>query len=169
MSKKSRRSNYQPQQKPAATHAAPKPFPVWAIVAGAAVVVVAVIAVVLLTRAGGGAATGGTPVAQPLPVEMSVADAKAMRDAGAFILDVREQSEWDEYHVPGAKLIPLGSLESRVSEVPRDKDVVVMCRSGNRSQTGRDVLLKAGFTRVTSMAGGIKTWQAQGFPTVTGR
>jgi rhodanese-related sulfurtransferase len=59
-------------------------------------------------------------------------------------------------------------LEARVKDVPRDKEVVVVCRSGNRSQAGRDILVNAGFTQVTSMAGGLKEWAAAKLPTVTG-
>ena len=103
-----------------------------------------------------------------LPAEISVADAYAKRDAGAFILDVRQPDEWNQFHIPGATLIPLGELESRVSEVPSDQEVVVVCRSGNRSQQGRDILTKAGYEQVTSMRGGVSQWQAAGYPTVTG-
>jgi rhodanese-related sulfurtransferase len=70
--------------------------------------------------------------------------------------------------MPGATLIPLGQLASRLSEVPKDKPVVVVCRSGNRSQQGRDILAANGFTSVTSMAGGMRDWQGAGLPTVTG-
>lgn len=87
-----------------------------------------------------------------------------MRDDGAFILDVREQSEWDEFHIPGATLIPLGQLASRVEELPKDQEIVVVCRSGNRSQEGRDILLDAGFDKVTSMAGGVTEWRSEGYP-----
>ncbi len=106
--------------------------------------------------------------ASGLPAEISVAQAYEKREAGAFILDVREPSEWNEFHVPGATLIPLGQLADRVNEVPRDQEVVVVCRSGNRSQQGRDILQQAGFTQVTSMAGGVREWQAAGYPIVTG-
>jgi len=70
--------------------------------------------------------------------------------------------------VPNSTLIPLGSLASRVNEVPRDKEIVVVCRSGNRSTTGRDILRQAGFANVTSLAGGLNGWKAAGFPTVSG-
>ena len=103
-----------------------------------------------------------------LPSEISVTQAAARRDAGAFILDVRQPDEWADYHVPGSTLIPLGELQARVNEVPRDKEIVVVCRSGNRSQTGRDILATAGFSRVTSLAGGLKEWKAAGLPTVSG-
>jgi len=109
------------------------------------------------------------PVAAALPAEISVADAAAKRDAGAFILDVRQPVEWNAVHIPGATLIPLDQLEARVNEVPKDKEVVVVCRSGNRSQQGRDILKNAGFPQVTSMSGGMNQWSAAGLPTATGQ
>ena len=105
---------------------------------------------------------------QALPAEVSVAEALTLREAGAYVLDVREPSEWAAGHIAGATLIPLGELASRVSEVPRDRQVVVVCRSGNRSAQGRDVLLAAGHPSVTSMAGGMNDWAAAGYPTTTG-
>jgi len=104
------------------------------------------------------------PKAATLPAEVSVAQAFQLREDGAFVLDVRTSAEWEESHVPGATLIPLDELESRLSEIPVDREVVVMCRSGNRSATGRDILRKAGFAQVTSMAGGIQQWGAAGYP-----
>ena len=103
-----------------------------------------------------------------LTTEISVQEANDLREEGAFILDVREQYEWDEKHIPGATLIPLGELASRVDEVPEDQEIVVVCRSGNRSQTGRDILLEAGYESVTSMAGGINQWISAGFEAVFG-
>lgn len=100
-----------------------------------------------------------------LPAEISVADAAQMRDDGAFVLDVREQDEWDAVHIPGAHLIPLGELPDRLNELPQDQEIVVVCRSGNRSATGRDILKEAGFSQVTSMAGGMNEWQAAGLLT----
>jgi rhodanese-related sulfurtransferase len=109
----------------------------------------------------------GTSTAEALPAEISVAEAAAKRDAGAFILDVREPDEWEAAHIAGATLIPLGRLSTRLAEVPRNQEIVVVCRSGNRSRQGRDLLLEAGFDRVTSMAGGLTDWLAQGYPTVS--
>jgi len=100
--------------------------------------------------------------------QISVAEAADKRDQGVFILDVRTVEEWEEYHIPDSTLIPLDQLEMRVNEVPRGQEIVVVCRSGNRSQQGRDILKKAGFAEVTSMTGGLKEWAAQGYPTVTG-
>lgn len=125
-------------------------------------VVVLILAGIFLFRPGNAATAEG------LPSEISVSEASAMRDSGAFILDVREPDEWNDSHIPGATLIPLGELASRVNEVPQDQEVVVVCRSGNRSAQGRDILLQAGFENVTSMAGGINQWKAAGYETVSG-
>lgn len=103
-----------------------------------------------------------------LPPEVDVRQAAALREQGALVLDVREPEEWAEVHIPGATLIPLGQLAARVEELPRDRTVVVVCRSGNRSQEGRDILRRAGFTRVTSLQGGVRAWAAAGLPTVSG-
>ncbi len=109
-----------------------------------------------------------TTTASSLPPEISVSEAVAKQQAGAFILDVREPSEWNDAHIAGATLISLGELANRESELPRDKEIVVVCHSGNRSAKARDLLLKDGFTQVTSMAGGMTQWQAAGYPTVSG-
>jgi len=103
-----------------------------------------------------------------LPREISVSEASTLRDAGAFILDVCEPDEWNASHIPGATLIPLGQLAARVNELPQDQKIVVVCRSGNRSAQGRDILLSAGFSQVTSMVGGINEWKAAGLPTQSG-
>jgi rhodanese-related sulfurtransferase len=104
----------------------------------------------------------------PLPMNVGVAEASALRNSGAFVLDVREPSEYAVGHIPGVTLIPLGQLATRTSEVPRDKTVVVVCHSGNRSAQGRDILRQAGFTNVTSMDGGMTAWAAAGLPVTTG-
>ena len=118
--------------------------------------VVALIVYLLVATSSG--AGGG------LASNISVDEAYAMYQDGAFVLDVREPSEWDEFHVPGTTLIPLGELASRLTEAPRDRPIVVVCRSGNRSQEGRDILLDAGFTNVTSMDGGLNAWRTAGYP-----
>ena len=122
-------------------------------------VVFLVVAVIYVTQSDSEDTSQGT-----LSAEVSVEDALELREQGAFILDVREQSEWDDFHIPGATLIPLGELSSRLSEVPEDQDIVVVCRSGNRSQSGRDILADAGFSQVTSMRGGVSEWRSMGFP-----
>ncbi len=134
-------------------------LPVWAR---------ATIAVVVLAAIAAFAWQMATPRVATLPAEISVAQTVQAQGNGAFILDVREPSEWQQFHIAGATLIPLGELQSRLSEVPKDVEVVVMCRTGHRSAEGRDILKAAGFDNVTSMAGGITEWQAEGYPVVSG-
>ncbi len=95
-------------------------------------------------------------------------EAAKLRDEGAFILDVREDYEWAEGHIPGSTLIPLNELPDRLAEVPQDQLVVVVCRSGNRSQAGRNILLDAGYSKVTSMAGGVSARSIRGYPIISG-
>ena len=92
-----------------------------------------------------------------------------MRENGAFVLDVRELNEWEDGHIPDATLIPLGQIESRMDEVPKDQVVVIVCRSGNRSAQARDILKNAGFTNITSMAGGMNQWIAKSYEVEIGQ
>ena len=136
------------------------PMAVW--IAGAVVLAIIALGAILLSQQ-------GAAQPQPLPAEISVTEAAAKRDAGAFILDVREPNEWADAHISGATLIPLGQLPTRLSEVPKNKDIIVICRTGHRSAQGRDTLLQAGYTRVTSVAGGLTAWRTQGLPAVSGQ
>lgn len=129
-----------------------------------AVVLVAILGAVVFSNPGATA----PDVTNSLPMEIAVQQAYQMRGAGTLILDVRTQAEWNEGHVPGATLIPLDELENRLSELPQSEEIVVICRSGNRSATGRDILLKAGFSSVTSVAGGFNEWMANGYEFETG-
>lgn len=109
--------------------------------------------------------TGCVPQSPANAPEIGTAEAYSLYQKGeTFFVDVREQDEWDAVHIPNTTLIPLGQVASRLSEIPKDKNIVVVCRSGNRSQSGRDILLQAGYTNVTSMAGGITDWTKQGYP-----
>ena len=111
------------------------------------------------------AISGCVPQSSASAPEIGVVEANDLfTKQETFFLDVREQEEWDAVHIPGTTLIPLGQLAERINEVPKDKNIVVVCRSGNRSQQGRDILKQAGITNVTSMAGGITEWSKQGFP-----
>jgi rhodanese-related sulfurtransferase len=100
-----------------------------------------------------------------LPAEISIEEAHQLYQEDVFFLDVRTQEEWDEFHAPNSTLIPLDQLPNRVGELPSDEPIVVVCRSGNRSQAGRDILLDNGFEQVTSMAGGLNAWRSAGYPT----
>ncbi len=98
--------------------------------------------------------------------ECGVADLHAAWSDGAYVLDVREPSEYAEGHVPSAVLIPLGELPSRVGEVPRDRPVYVICRSGRRSLTGARALAVVGIA-ATSVRGGTMAWMQAGYPVST--
>jgi len=116
----------------------------------------------LIASLGGEQARG----AGALPALVSVDQAYQMYQEGTFVLDVRTPEEWNEFHAPNTTLIPLDELASRVNELPKDKPIVVVCRSGNRSQTGRDILRQAGYN-AASMTGGLNEWRASGHPVVS--
>lgn len=103
-----------------------------------------------------------------LPQEVSVEEAAQLREEGAFILDVREPQEWEAGHIPGATLIPLGQIPDRLSEIPQDQPVVVVCRSGNRSAQATQFLRQSGYGLTTSMSGGMNQWAAANLEIVTG-
>ncbi len=96
--------------------------------------------------------------------EVSAEDAKAKQKAGAVIVDVREPYEWREGYIPGAKLIPLRGLSGRVQELDPTKEIIAVCRSGNRSISAALILQQAGFTQVSSLVGGMISWTRHRFP-----
>ena len=81
----------------------------------------------------------------------------------AYLLDVREQDEWDAGHAPQAVHIPMGELSDRAAEVPRDRDVYVICRSGMRSAQVTIALNNAGWL-AKNVDGGMKRWVEVGRP-----
>jgi len=115
-----------------------------------------VVAIALSARTGSGSTSG-------MPAEVSAVEGYQMVQDGAFFLDVRRQDEWDQYHAIGATLIPLDELPNRLNELPKDKKIVVICHSGNRSKPGRDILLQNGF-QATSVKGGLLQWYADNLP-----
>lgn len=130
---------------------------------GAQIALLLVVALViyLLLQMGG---TSNNSSTSSLPAQISVSEAYEKYKQGAFFIDVRTQEEWNDFHAPNTSLVPLDQLASRLNDLPRDREIVVVCRSGNRSQEGRDILLNAGFTQVTSMTGGLNDWRASGYP-----
>jgi rhodanese-related sulfurtransferase len=81
-----------------------------------------------------------------------------------FLLDVREPWEFRQGHVPAAQLIPLGDLERRISEVPRDRQVLAICQSGQRSLAAAAYLLELGYPDVANVEGGTSAWVDRGYP-----
>jgi rhodanese-related sulfurtransferase len=86
--------------------------------------------------------------------------------SGAVLIDVREPDEWSAGHAPGAVFIPMGQVEARLDEVPRDVAAVIVCRSGGRSGTVTHFLNSQGFNAL-NMSGGMNAWEKAGLPVVT--
>ncbi len=95
-------------------------------------------------------------------------EAHALSRQGALIVDVRDPDELAEmaYDVKDIKNIPVGELENHLSEIPKDRQVIVVCRSGGRSGRAFDLLKAKGFTNVANMDGGMNAWEEAGLPTL---
>ena len=91
------------------------------------------------------------------------AEAQAAFAAGAMLLDVREYQEWMAGRVAGATHVPMQDLPGRLDELPRDRRIVCVCRSGNRSGQVTSWLLKQGYDAV-NMTGGMRAWDSEGLP-----
>jgi phage shock protein E len=126
----------------------------WLWVGLAALLIVGVGIFLLASQAAGGTA-------------LSPAQTYAKIQAGAFLLDVRTQEEYDQYHLQGSTLIPLDQLASQINKLPRDKDIVVICHSGARSLSGAVLLQQHGFKHVFYLEGGLNAWQAAGYAGVS--
>ncbi len=87
--------------------------------------------------------------------------------AGLVILDVRTVSEFESGHLDGAINIPVDELSGRLSELNPDDELLVYCRTGNRSTTAVGILRENGYDRIYHMDGGIVAWNSAGFPTVS--
>ena len=92
--------------------------------------------------------------------QITIEEYAAEREAGVTI-DVRERAEYAQAHVPGAVLVPMGELASRLGEIDRAARVHVICASGNRSKAMTDLLVAAGFD-AASVAGGTRGWIESG-------
>ena len=106
--------------------------------------------------------------------EMNEADSISPKQASemyaeqkAVIVDVREDSEWNEQHIPGAIQIPLAQSNGRISELKQYKDtpVITQCKAGGRSAKALEVLKSVGFTKVYNIDGGIMAWDKAGLKT----
>jgi rhodanese-related sulfurtransferase len=87
----------------------------------------------------------------------------------ALVVDVREAAEWSKGHIANARHLPLAQLEKRLNELEKFKDrpVIAVCASGNRSATACKTLKKAGFEHVFNLNGGITSWTEAGLPVTT--
>jgi hydroxyacylglutathione hydrolase len=92
-------------------------------------------------------------------------DAKEQMEAEDYIvIDVRNQNEWDEGHIPGAHHIMLGTLSDNLESIPKEKKIIAHCQSGARSAIGTSLLLKNGFKDVLNLEGGFSAWEKEGLP-----
>jgi rhodanese-related sulfurtransferase len=85
-------------------------------------------------------------------------------DSDAYLLDVREADEWAAGHAPGAVHLPMMEIPARIAEIPTDREVVVVCRSGGRSAQVVGYLLHHGWDNVHNLDGGMRAWAAAGRP-----
>lgn len=87
-----------------------------------------------------------------------------MQEGRVHVLDVRDEYEWDEKHIPGAVRRYVGHLEDDLPPWPKDTEIVVHCNVGHRSGLAASILKRAGFTRIHNMLGGITAWEKLGLP-----
>ena len=107
---------------------------------------------------------GGT-VSHLSPAEATL----LMNREDALVLDVRETGEWSSGHITGARHITLAQLDKRLSELDRfkEKPIIVVCATGNRSSSACGQLKKHGFGKVYSLGGGIASWRDSSLPLTT--
>jgi len=99
--------------------------------------------------------------------ELKPADAvRLINRVGPLLLDVREDSEFAQGYIAGAKHIPVGELDQRIAELDdwRDQDILIYCRAGQRSARAAAVLKRHGFTNLHKLDGGIMAWQSANLP-----
>lgn len=101
----------------------------------------------------------------PVP-EVDAIEARRRVEGGALLLDVREAAEWEAGHADGATWIPIRELEARRDELPADREIVVICRSGARSARVTEALVAWGHDAV-NLAGGSRAWASADLPFVT--
>jgi len=112
--------------------------------------------------------TGGILSCPPLPAKAGTGAPSTASSGhippGAVIVDVREPDEFAYEHIAGAKNIPLGRLSAALGEIPKEKDVYVMCQSGVRSMQAFQTLNSEGYSRLHNLEGGLNGWKSRGLP-----
>jgi rhodanese-related sulfurtransferase len=113
------------------------------------------------------AAPGIEPQSQSQVKQISVTDLhqQLQNNNSPLLVDVRSPEEYEcDGHIEGSRLLPLQMLMARADELPQDKPIVCVCRSGNRSQVACEQLASMGFSDVTNLAGGMIDWKRHGLP-----
>jgi rhodanese-related sulfurtransferase len=98
--------------------------------------------------------------------EITPEETSALVAAGALLLDVREVDEWQAGHAPTAVHIPMRDVPARIDEIPGDRRVVAICRSGGRSRAVAEALIAEGFD-IVNVSGGMRAWEAADLPIET--
>lgn len=106
---------------------------------------------------------------EPANVTSKQAQALLGKNSKIVLLDVRTPDEYRQAHLKGALLIPLGELNRRVQEVPRDRPVLVYCAVGARSSSAASFLASKGYREIYNMSDGIVGWYNNGLPLQLGR
>ncbi len=118
--------------------------------------------------AAGLVATGVSFAAPPQVTPQQVREMQAQKSAALYVLDVRTPEEFASGHVPGAVNIPYDQVASRLAEIPKDKEVVLYCRSGRRAGLAASELEKAGYKDLQLMQGDMPAWEKAGLPVEAG-
>jgi len=104
----------------------------------------------------------------PVPsIDAATAQAKLNEKPKPLVLDVREPSEYAAGHIAGSTLIPLHQLSNRMSELPKDREIICVCASGSRSGSAARQLMSNGYT-VLNLSGGTSRWVRAGLPVKKG-
>ena len=90
--------------------------------------------------------------------------APLLSEKDVIFVDVREKHEWSRGHLPGARHLPLSTLEDDLNSLPKDKSIIVYCLSGARSSRAAAILRNHGITDIRNLDGGITAWQGRGLP-----
>jgi rhodanese-related sulfurtransferase len=100
--------------------------------------------------------------------DVTVEEAKSLIESNSslIILDVRTQEEYDSGHIEGSILIPVSELEDRLDELSKEEELLIYCRTGNRSTSSVNILKENGYTKIFHMKDGIVAWIQAGYPTV---
>ncbi len=101
-------------------------------------------------------------------VSPAEAQKKLALKAKPLLLDVRQPEEFRSGHIPGAKLIPLSQLNTRLNELSKTQEIICVCRSGNRSMSASRQLASAGY-KVSNLQGGMIAWSRSGLPVTKGK
>jgi hydroxyacylglutathione hydrolase len=104
---------------------------------------------------------------QPLQTYDSITPQQAVHKIStgrATLIDVRNLSEWETGHISGARHIMLGYVADHIAEIPKDKQIIVQCRSGSRSAIAASILQAGGIESVANLSGGINAWKNDGLP-----